>query len=233
MVAGNTDHSCITPRLYIHPDSPCSGETWMRQIISFDRVKLTNNEMDDKGHVGVGQPRRGGRGGAEHHPGVRSITRGAAPGRREPVPPAPGLRAGSLLSLASGFLPALVPPGGSAACPPAQIILQSMHKYKPRVHVIAQDSRFDLAQIQSLPAEGVQTFSFQETEFTTVTAYQNQQVPGAGGMESRGGTGGRGNGELRWPRPPVPARPTPQWSLRFHPADHEAEDRQESLRQRF
>ncbi|KAM6057031.1 T-box transcription factor TBX22 isoform 2-T2 [Theristicus caerulescens] len=51
MVAGNTDHSCITPRLYIHPDSPCSGETWMRQIISFDRVKLTNNEMDDKGHV--------------------------------------------------------------------------------------------------------------------------------------------------------------------------------------
>ncbi|XP_053846201.1 T-box transcription factor TBX22 isoform X2 [Vidua macroura] len=88
MVAGNTDHSCITPRLYIHPDSPCSGETWMRQIISFDRVKLTNNEMDDKGH----------------------------------------------------------------------------------------DSRFDLAQIQSLPAEGVQTFSFQETEFTTVTAYQNQQI---------------------------------------------------------
>lgn len=24
----------------------------MRQVISFDRVKLTNNEMDDKGHVG-------------------------------------------------------------------------------------------------------------------------------------------------------------------------------------
>ncbi|NWI51669.1 TBX22 factor, partial [Calyptomena viridis] len=114
MVAGNTDHSCITPRLYIHPDSPCSGETWMRQIISFDRVKLTNNEMDDKGHI----------------------------------------------------------------------ILQSMHKYKPRVHVIAQDSRFDLAQIQSLPAEGVQTFSFQETEFTTVTAYQNQQVPGSGGWSA-------------------------------------------------
>lgn len=51
MVAGNTDHSCITPRFYVHPDSPCSGEIWMRQIISFDRVKLTNNEMDDKGHV--------------------------------------------------------------------------------------------------------------------------------------------------------------------------------------
>uniref|UniRef100_A0ACB8FWL6 Uncharacterized protein n=1 Tax=Sphaerodactylus townsendi TaxID=933632 RepID=A0ACB8FWL6_9SAUR len=78
-----------------------------RQIIKgFDRVKLTNNEMDDKGHI----------------------------------------------------------------------ILQSMHKYKPRVHVIVQDSRFDLSQIQSLPAAGVQTFSFKETEFTTVTAYQNQQI---------------------------------------------------------
>lgn len=52
MVAGNTDHSCISPRLYVHPDSPCAGEMWMRQVISFDRVKLTNNEMDDKGHVG-------------------------------------------------------------------------------------------------------------------------------------------------------------------------------------
>ncbi|KAJ0050371.1 hypothetical protein NL108_018152 [Boleophthalmus pectinirostris] len=105
MVAGNTDHSCISPRLYVHPDSPCAGETWMRQVISFDRVKLTNNEMDDKGHI----------------------------------------------------------------------ILQSMHKYKPRVHIIRQDPRVDLSQIQSVPAEGVHSFCFPETEFTTVTAYQNQQ----------------------------------------------------------
>ncbi|NXB49787.1 TBX22 factor, partial [Leucopsar rothschildi] len=88
MVAGDTDHSCITPRLYIHPDSPpCSGETWMRQIISFDRVKLTNNEMDDKGHVGVGQPRRGHRGGAEHHPGVGGRGDGA-PRWPQPLVPA-------------------------------------------------------------------------------------------------------------------------------------------------
>lgn len=51
-----------------------------------------------------------------------------------------------------------------------------MHKYKPRVHVMKQDSRVDMSRIQSLPAEGVKTFSFKETEFTTVTAYQNQQV---------------------------------------------------------
>uniref|UniRef100_A0AAY4E738 T-box domain-containing protein n=1 Tax=Denticeps clupeoides TaxID=299321 RepID=A0AAY4E738_9TELE len=106
MVAGNTDHSCIAPRLYVHPDSPCSGETLMRQVVSFDRVKLTNNEMDDKGHV----------------------------------------------------------------------ILQSMHKYKPRVHVIEHDPRVDLSRMPSLPAQGVHSFSFPETQFTTVTAYQNQQI---------------------------------------------------------
>lgn len=51
-----------------------------------------------------------------------------------------------------------------------------MHKYKPRVHIIRHNPRLDLSQIQSLPAEGVHSFSFPETEFTTVTAYQNQQV---------------------------------------------------------
>ncbi|KAL0588849.1 T-box transcription factor TBX22 [Plecturocebus cupreus] len=106
IAAGNTDHLFITPRFYVHPNSPCSGETWMQQIICFDRMKLTNNEMDDKGHI----------------------------------------------------------------------ILQSMHKYKPRVHVMEQDSSVDLSQIQSLPTERVKTFSFKETEFTTVTAYQNQQI---------------------------------------------------------
>lgn len=199
MVAGNTDHSCITPRLYIHPDSPCSGETWMRQIISFDRVKLTNNEMDDKGHVGVGQPREE----PSAPPGQRLLRRGW------------GLGLGPRESCV-GFCAALSPPGLSRPLP-AQIILQSMHKYKPRVHVIAQDSRFDLAQIQSLPAEGVQTFSFQETEFTTVTAYQNQQVPGTGGgAESPRGTGAGSR------RAPTAAGPCPTPSLksrsRFHPS---------------
>lgn len=87
-----------------------------------------------------------------------------------------------------------------------------MHKYKPRVHVIAQDSRFDLAQIQSLPAEGVQTFSFQETEFTTVTAYQNQQVPGTGGV----GVVER-VGEPRRYREPVPILPALQRPLSLPP----------------
>ncbi|MBV98105.1 T-box transcription factor TBX18, partial [Eschrichtius robustus] len=106
MVAGNAD-SPVPPRVYIHPDSPASGETWMRQVISFDKLKLTNNELDDQGHI----------------------------------------------------------------------ILHSMHKYQPRVHVIRKDCGDDLSPIKPVPSgEGVKAFSFPETVFTTVTAYQNQQL---------------------------------------------------------
>ncbi|XP_025717892.1 T-box transcription factor TBX18 [Callorhinus ursinus] len=106
MVAGNAD-SPVPPRVYIHPDSPASGETWMRQVISFDKLKLTNNELDDQGHI----------------------------------------------------------------------ILHSMHKYQPRVHVIRKDCGDDLSPIKPVPSgEGVKAFSFPETVFTTVTAYQNQQI---------------------------------------------------------
>nr|XP_033794159.1 T-box transcription factor TBX18 [Geotrypetes seraphini] len=106
MVAGNAD-SPVPPRVYIHPDSPASGETWMRQVISFDKLKLTNNELDDQGHI----------------------------------------------------------------------ILHSMHKYQPRVHVIRKDCGDDLSSTKPIPSgEGVKAFSFPETIFTTVTAYQNQQI---------------------------------------------------------
>uniref|UniRef100_A0A9J8BH08 T-box transcription factor 15 n=2 Tax=Cyprinus carpio carpio TaxID=630221 RepID=A0A9J8BH08_CYPCA len=106
MVAGNAD-SPVPPRAYIHPDSLASGDTWMRQVISFDKLKLTNNELDDQGHI----------------------------------------------------------------------ILHSMHKYQPRVHVIRKDFSSELSPTKPVPTgEGVKTFSFPETVFTTVTAYQNQQI---------------------------------------------------------
>ncbi|XP_023662629.1 T-box transcription factor TBX18 isoform X1 [Paramormyrops kingsleyae] len=106
MVAGNAD-SPVPPRVYIHPDSPASGETWMRQVVSFDKLKLTNNELDDQGHI----------------------------------------------------------------------ILHSMHKYQPRVHVIRKECGEELSPVKGIPAgDGVKAFSFTETVFTTVTAYQNQQI---------------------------------------------------------
>lgn len=38
-------------RLYIHPDSPATGAQWMKQIISFQKLKLTNNNLDQLGYV--------------------------------------------------------------------------------------------------------------------------------------------------------------------------------------
>ncbi|XP_075887000.1 T-box transcription factor TBX15 [Nelusetta ayraudi] len=106
MVAGNAD-SPVPPRAYVHPDSLASGDTWMRQVVSFDKLKLTNNELDDQGHI----------------------------------------------------------------------ILHSMHKYQPRVHVVRKDFSSELSPNKPVPSgEGVKTFSFPETVFTTVTAYQNQQI---------------------------------------------------------
>ena len=35
----------------VHPDSPNSGNYWMRQGISFRKVKITNNKDNPKGNV--------------------------------------------------------------------------------------------------------------------------------------------------------------------------------------
>lgn len=46
----------LPDRVYIHPDSPATGAHWMRQPVSFHRVKLTNSTLDPHGHV---RPRLG------------------------------------------------------------------------------------------------------------------------------------------------------------------------------
>ncbi|KAM7536070.1 hypothetical protein Aperf_G00000096165 [Anoplocephala perfoliata] len=53
---------------------------------------------------------------------------------------------------------------------PFQAVLNSMHKYIPRVHIVRAD---DLMKINF--CEFV-TFSFEESEFIAVTAYQNEQI---------------------------------------------------------
>ncbi|NXH67209.1 TBX5 factor, partial [Hydrobates tethys] len=45
-------------RLYVHPDSPATGAHWMRQLVSFQKLKLTNNHLDPFGHVSTGGGRR-------------------------------------------------------------------------------------------------------------------------------------------------------------------------------
>jgi hypothetical protein len=38
-------------RMYIHPDSPATGEHWMQKVVSFHKLKLTNNISDKNGLV--------------------------------------------------------------------------------------------------------------------------------------------------------------------------------------
>ncbi|XP_066934319.1 T-box protein VegT-like [Clytia hemisphaerica] len=38
-------------RFYIHPESPLTGAQWMKQQITFQKVKLTNNTCDQHGHL--------------------------------------------------------------------------------------------------------------------------------------------------------------------------------------
>jgi hypothetical protein len=49
-VAGKADPE-MPRRVYIHPDSPATGEAWEQKIVSFHKLKLTNNISDKNGFV--------------------------------------------------------------------------------------------------------------------------------------------------------------------------------------
>ena len=53
-----------------------------------------------------------------------------------------------------------------------KVILNSMHKYQPRLHVIYINPPGEEANA----TENFRTFIFPETKFTAVTAYQNHRV---------------------------------------------------------
>lgn len=48
MVAGKADPE-MPKRMYIHPDSPATGEQWMSKVVNFHKLKLTNNISDKHG----------------------------------------------------------------------------------------------------------------------------------------------------------------------------------------
>ncbi|KAL7667972.1 hypothetical protein ACOME3_008694 [Neoechinorhynchus agilis] len=47
-VAGKSDPE-MPRRMYIHPESPSTGQHWMSKLISFHKLKLTNNLSDHQG----------------------------------------------------------------------------------------------------------------------------------------------------------------------------------------
>ncbi len=52
MVAGKADPE-MPKRMYIHPDSPATGEQWMSKAVTFHKLKLTNNISDKHGFVSI------------------------------------------------------------------------------------------------------------------------------------------------------------------------------------
>ncbi|XP_054710196.1 T-box transcription factor TBX3-like [Uloborus diversus] len=99
VVAGKADPE-MPKRMYIHPDSPSTGEQWMQKVVSFHKLKITNNISDKHGFT----------------------------------------------------------------------ILNSMHKYQPRFHLVRAND------ILKLPYSTFRTYVFKETEFIAVTAYQNEKI---------------------------------------------------------
>ncbi|KAM9425387.1 T-box transcription factor TBX21 [Pholidichthys leucotaenia] len=93
-------------RMYMHPDSPNTGAHWMRQEVSFSKLKLTNNK-------------------------------------------------GSTNNVAQ------------------MIVLQSLHKYQPRLHIV--EVKEDGTEDPFLSSKA-QTLVFPETQFIAVTAYQNADI---------------------------------------------------------
>lgn len=57
--------------------------------------------------------------------------------------------------------------------PPQMIVLQSLHKYQPRLHVTeVKEGEGE----ETHPSPHTHTFAFPETQFIAVTAYQNADV---------------------------------------------------------
>ena len=93
-------------RLYIHPDSPAPGAVWEKQIISFKKLKITNNHLNQLGYL----------------------------------------------------------------------ILNTMHKYQPRIHIVKTSDEAQLREFQHGDSDSFSTHMFEETQFMGVTAYQNEQI---------------------------------------------------------
>lgn len=92
MVAGKADPE-MPKRMYIHPDSPATGEQWMAKPVAFHKLKLTNNISDKHGFVSQAAGQSGAPPSRDaHHPAAPS----GDPGGRRGLCPVPGLPGSAL-----------------------------------------------------------------------------------------------------------------------------------------
>ncbi|XP_052564154.1 T-box protein H15-like isoform X2 [Culex pipiens pallens] len=77
LVAGKADPP-PPGRLYAHPDTPLGADALRKQVISFEKVKLTNNEMDKNGQIVLNSMHR-------YQPRIHLVRLG--PGQHAPTNP--------------------------------------------------------------------------------------------------------------------------------------------------
>lgn len=167
----------------MHPDSPNTGAHWMRQEISFGKLKLTNNKGASNN---TGQVNDSDSVTLyfflilflKTHIVVFSFQQYLICGILKVLilcawPPSASIYGMKLdlfdisLSLFLFFSDARLDSSLQ------MVVLQSLHKYQPRLHVVEvnEDGTEDSSQTGR-----VQTFTFTETQFIAVTAYQNTDV---------------------------------------------------------
>uniref|UniRef100_A0ABD2XPK3 T-box domain-containing protein n=1 Tax=Trichogramma kaykai TaxID=54128 RepID=A0ABD2XPK3_9HYME len=77
LVAGKADPPAPA-RLYVHPDSPFTGEQLRKQVVSFEKVKLTNNDMDKHGHLVLNSMHK-------YQPRIHLVKRSDSGGNSDPI----------------------------------------------------------------------------------------------------------------------------------------------------
>ena len=71
------------------------------------------------------------------------------------------------------------------------IVLNSMHKFQPRIHIVAANDMY------AIHFGHVNTFNFKQTKFLAVTAYQNERITQLKINNNPFAKGFRENGQLR------------------------------------
>ncbi|KAH7959207.1 hypothetical protein HPB49_009176 [Dermacentor silvarum] len=140
-------------RPYLHENGPCLGSQWMMRPVNFGAVKLTNQKSntaqkasDSQLHIYAQTHAR--KRSSDNNDVLWDILRTSTARHGHPI----GM---------SRIRPADVPH--------TIMMLQSMRKYVPRVHVFAGSD------VQQLDYRRFKTFVFPETGFISVTSYQNEQ----------------------------------------------------------
>ncbi|CAF0746794.1 unnamed protein product [Brachionus calyciflorus] len=157
VIAGKADPH-LPGRIHVHPDSPQKGSQWMKNVVTFDKLKLTNNLMDDNGHIILNsmhryQPRFHIVYLGEHGSHYSSLASGSSGSKSK------ASKQAAMVNLATSAL--------ASSCSPQDGDLGQLKTNRK------SNSSLNMANSEY---QNYRTFIFSETKFIAVTAYQNHRI---------------------------------------------------------